>query len=188
MTVLDDSLLKAAKYGDDQAIAALVRSHHRPLRAFVAMLVVDVSVVDDLAQEVFLRALERLDRVTNVHAFGPFLRGITRNVVREHFRQQANEVQRYLQLVEDQIEARSEELNPDWLSDPELVKTLRACLQGLPQRSQRMIAMRYTEELSSELIGEEVGINAAAVRSALRRAREALLQCIRANYELALEM
>lgn len=58
--------LEMIRRRDLAAIAALVRAHHHQLRGYVAAICADVGVVDDVAQEVFVRALERLDSVADL--------------------------------------------------------------------------------------------------------------------------
>ena len=47
---------------DPQAVADLVLRHHLQLRGYVAALCADVSAIDDLAQEVFVRGRMAVDR------------------------------------------------------------------------------------------------------------------------------
>jgi RNA polymerase sigma-70 factor (ECF subfamily) len=187
MSEISDVVFDAARSGDRDAIAALVRDWHRPIRAFVGALLLGSQDVDDVAQEVFLRALERLDRVTDADAFGPFLRGIARNVVRERRRKYAREGRAFASFVNECCQTDAAGEKASWLADPELLAALRFCLDGLPDRSREMLALRYTEELTSDQIGQQVGLNATAVRTAMRRARVTLLQCIQSNYGPALE-
>ena len=65
------------------------------------MLLLSPQDADDVAQEAFIRALDRLDRVESVAALGPFLKGVARNVVRERRRKYARESRAYARLVED---------------------------------------------------------------------------------------
>lgn len=179
MTALTQAAFDFARRGDRSAIALLVRSCHRSLRAFVASLLLDINDVDDVSQEVFLRALERLNKVDGVEALPAFLRGIARNVVRERRRKFAREENAYSGLVEVQYATSSETRNGLSLSDPETVAALRSCLKKLPDRSREMLSLRYDEELNSDQIGHQLSLNGAAVRAALRRARVALLKCLR---------
>ena len=187
MSNLDESVLAAAKSGDRTAISALVGAWHRPLRAFVATTLLGSQDVDDVAQEVFHRALERLDRVPDVDALGAFLRGIARNVVRERQRKYARENQAYIRLVEDRFRSDSVSEKGSWLADAEMLAALRGCLDILPDRSREMLKLRYDNELTSDQIGRHVGLEGAAVRTAMRRARLALLKCIQSSYRSALE-
>ena len=56
-------IIEQARCGDLEARCALVKIHHLALRSYLAAICGNPSVTDDLAQEVFLRALDRLDRV-----------------------------------------------------------------------------------------------------------------------------
>ena len=179
--------MQAAKDGDRAAISLLVRVWHRPLRACIAKILLAPQDVDDVAQEVFLRAIERLDRVVDAEALGPFLRGIARNVIRERQRKHAREGQSYMRLAEAQCETASASQKSSWLADPELLVALRSCVDGLPDRSREMLAMRYNEELNSDQIGQKIGLNGPAVRTAMRRARVALLKCIHSIYGPAVD-
>ncbi len=78
--------LDACRCRQPEALAELVRRHQRQLRAYVAAICADLGAVDDLAQEVFLRAFQAIDRLADVEIFGAFLRGIARNTVKEHYR------------------------------------------------------------------------------------------------------
>jgi len=167
---------EAVRRRDPQAIAALVRPHHRALRGYVAALSADLAAVDDLTQEVFVRALERLDRVDALEDFAAFLRGIARNVVREHSRRRARRAARYEQFVEEALAGT--EPPP---GDPGLSQALRRCVDALPSRSRRLLDLRYVEERRAEDIGREMGMAAGAVRVVLLRIRDALLKCLRSR-------
>ena len=182
MSELNDTILQAAKSGDRKAVSALVRACHRPLRAFVATMLLGSQDVDDVAQEVFLRALERLDRVTDVDELAAFLRGIARNVVRESQRKHARENQAYMRFAEEHCQTDTAIEKALWLTDPEMLAALQACFGSLPDRSREMLALRYTDESTSGQIGQKVGMSAAAVRTAMRRARTTLLKCIQSTY------
>lgn len=187
MLEINDTELEAAKAGERAAISLLVQVWHRPLRAFVATTLVSPQDVDDVAQEVFLRAIERIDRVENANSLGPFLRGVARNVIRERQRKYAREGTAYMRFAEDRLESATARKKAEWLADPELLSALRSCLAGLPDKSRQMLALRYADQLNSDQIGQQVGLNGPAVRTAMRRARNALLKCIHSSYGPALD-
>ena len=181
MPEFNEDILEAAKSGDRHAISALVRTWHRPLRAFVAAMLLGSQDTDDVAQEVFLRALERLDRVTDTDALGAFLRGIARNVVRERRRKHTREQRAYLRLVENRYMTEAVNEQASILTDSETLAALRACLANLPDRSRAMLVLRYNDELTSDQIGEQFGLKGPAVRTEMRRVRVALLECIQSK-------
>lgn len=79
--------LEKVRQRDALTIAELIATHHHSLRGYVAAISRRVDSIDDLSQEVFLRALQRLDRIETLEDFPRFLRGIARNVCREQTRQ-----------------------------------------------------------------------------------------------------
>ncbi len=186
MPLIPVDILNLAKTGDLQAQTAFVRFHQGEVRAFIAMITADFSAVDDLAQETFLRALDRLDRVPQPESAGAFLRGIARNVALEHARRQlrqAERAQKFLHYMED---TRVEEGGDAWWSDDEQLTTaLRACLSTLSAKSRSMLDWRYREDFDATEIGGRLGMNPAAVRAALKRMRLSLWQCIRSRYAAA---
>jgi RNA polymerase sigma-70 factor (ECF subfamily) len=177
--------LDACRCRQPEALAELVRRHQRQLRAYVAAICADLRAVDDLAQEVFLRAFQGIDRLADVEVFGAFLRGIARNTVKEHYRRNFSRAQRYVEFVDAVMEVgpRGEE-NSAWIDDGRLLDKLRKCLSQLPQRSRRILDLRYQQEKRSGEIGDELGMNGPAVRGALRRIRQALLKCIQSAHPL----
>lgn len=175
-----EQMLARAQSGDLKAQSALVRSHHRGLRAYVSALCGNSVVADDLAQETFLRAMDRLDRVIDPGRFPAFLRGIGRNVVREHFRARRGEAKKaevHLRWIEDQIESRND-IEILLSDDPRLVRALKACIERLPDRSRKMVVERYFEERDAREIGSDLGLRPVAVRNALLRIRRNLYRCI----------
>ena len=57
-------------------------------------------------------------------------------------------------------------------------EALEHCLEALPERSRRLLDLRYVEELSSSQIAEAFSSTAGSVRVLLTRARSALAECI----------
>jgi RNA polymerase sigma-70 factor, ECF subfamily len=176
-----DVTLKKVRQRDDLAIAELVRANHRALRGYVAALSSDLNAVDDLSQEVFLRALERLDKIDDLQNFPRFLRGIARNVVREHFRKNAIHSERYVQFVEE-VYPSEESAGADLpVNDPQVAAAMRECMSKLSDKAREMLKMRYTEELPADQIGKALGLNGGAVRTSLLRIRETILKCVRSS-------
>ena len=181
----DESVFLLAKQGHLPAQNQLIESHQRMLRGFVAVLCSDLSVSDDLAQEVFLRTLRRLDRVENATALPSFLRGIARNVVREHFkksqRQKAN-LDRFFEWTEESWQVHQESgvrHQESGAAGSDIHDRLHICLKRLTDRMRKLFRLRYEGGLTSGEAGQTAGMTAEAVRTANCRTRRVLLTCIK---------
>ena len=87
-----DAILDEVGRGRTEAFGRIVRDYALPLRSFLASQVHHLDDVDDLAQEVFLAALESLPKFRRGDDFGAWLRGIARNKLLSYFRSSARRV------------------------------------------------------------------------------------------------
>ena len=78
--------LPAARRGDTAAYGRIVSACQNTITAIALSITRDVAASEDIAQEAFLRAWQRLDRLKNHDSFLPWLRQITRNLARDHLR------------------------------------------------------------------------------------------------------
>jgi RNA polymerase sigma-70 factor (ECF subfamily) len=173
--------LEKIRRRDETAIAELVAAHHRGLRGYVAALSASVDAIDDLSQEVFLRALQRLDRIQDLEDFPRFLRGIARNVIREQARKYIRNSERYVEFVDEAFAAEDKTRKESPFQDASLAGALQDCVGKLTPKARQMLNLRYKEELHADEIGRELGMHGGAVRTSLLRVREALLKCLRAS-------
>src|SRR5690349_8235041 len=79
------ALVEAAKRGEPGSFEALYHAYLRVVSA-VALAHGPLHEKDDIIQESFLLALEKLDTLKNPDVFGGWLRTITRNVAITHLR------------------------------------------------------------------------------------------------------
>src|SRR5512141_1451895 len=90
MTVDDEALerlVEAAKAGDPDAFGALFDRYHGPVHRYIVARVGRPSDAEDLAQLVFVKALEALPRYESRGVpFGGWLFRLARNVVIDHMR------------------------------------------------------------------------------------------------------
>lgn len=175
----DNDLAVRAQGGDRAAFDHLVLLHQGRLRAFLAVRLHDQSVVDDLAQDSFVIAFQRLGTFDSQRPFYPWLRGIAINVLRTHFRQrrllphQQDELQELLDnLVGHEVESHG---------DHNQISLLRRCLDELQGRVAELVRAHYYDGESLDRIAHRQQRSASAIGMALMRARRGLGECIRAK-------
>ncbi len=169
----------AAISGDDpvtDAAQLATPEHQRMVRAYVAALSRDAGAVDDLAQEVFVRAIERIDRLHSQRDIGGFLRGIARHVVQEHFRARRRDG-RYEELTAQAVAGEADPI-AQRCHDRAMMALLARAIEALPLVSRRMLEMRYHDGLNAAQIAAALNISHAAVRVSLLRIRERLRRAL----------
>src|SRR5215831_10581175 len=88
----DSRLVEAAREGDRAAFGRLYDRYARMVHG-ILLARVPLSEVDDLVQDVFLRALPRLHALRDVTRFGAWLAAITRNRANDYHRHAVEEVE-----------------------------------------------------------------------------------------------
>ena len=124
-----------------------------------------------------MRAWAGLERFDSSRDFGRWLRGIARNVLREHWRQQAA-----VPMEEELLEALEEHCGAFQRrrqdSLPDELEQLHFCLERLPEHFRAAIDGRYLEELKGRRLAERLGISFENLKKRLQRARRLLLECM----------
>ena len=168
----------AATDGTTAAFAILAREHHRGLLVYARALCRNEATAADLVQDAFLTAWNGLGRFDVTRDFGAWVRGILRNKWREHLRRHAREVdvdEKTLAAWEARLatwdEARREDRG-------EVFVALEDCLRRLPDGLGEPVRRFYYEGESGEGVAASLGLDAAALRKRLQRAREALRDCL----------
>ena len=92
-------IVSLARTGDRDAFAELVRRRQAWIRNLMRRCCGDATLGDDLAQQVFLQALQDIHRLRNPKKFGAWLKKLAINVWRQHLRK--NDA---LKDAEEQIE------------------------------------------------------------------------------------
>jgi RNA polymerase sigma-70 factor (ECF subfamily) len=163
---------------------SVVRETQPHIRAYIAGLGVPRHDVDDVAQDVYVELYRFSDRVPADIPIKQWLKGIARNLCMNYFRRTSRR-QRLQREALVEIFLQAERKNSLALSEGPVRRALDGCCEKLSPESQRLLALRYEQELPSHIIAERIQSTAEAVRIALFRIRTALKACI--GKSLALE-
>ena len=152
-----------------------VRREQAGLRAFVRSLGMRAEVVDDVAQEAFVVAFEKLHTFERDTNFGAWVRTIARFLVSKELRREDRR-QRVLAEHVAEFLAGDEVPVPDDAAAK--AEALKRCLAELPERGRRLVQQRYFENLAPGVLASHEGRTANEIRQALFRLRKALHDCI----------
>lgn len=176
MTTDIDLTIRRVLAGDTDCYAEIVRAYQKEVTKVVAAMLFDRHESEDLVQQVFIAAYERLDRFELGRDMGPWLKEIARNTVRMHIRRRKSH-HRHVQFYRDWVVASYED-DEAYSRQEARLTAMQECLAGLPEKSRRLVELRFGHRMSMVGIGEEVGRSIEAVTKALSRIREGLRNCI----------
>jgi RNA polymerase sigma-70 factor (ECF subfamily) len=180
----EKTLLDRAVRGDVEAFSDLVRAHYPAVRVYLGAQVHDHAALDDLAQDVFLRAFRGLPALRHRVAFRAWLIGIARNRALEHLRERARRDSavrnRFDHLLEDAHIAFLEGEDDDARRGVDL-EALRQCMAELPRGGAHLVEEHYFKGRTIASLAVESRRSAGSLRMALLRLREALRDCIRGH-------
>lgn len=157
-------ILMAARSGDRAAFSRLYE-RHAPMVHAVLLARVGRGEAEDLVQEVFLKAMSKLEAVRDQEAVGPWLAAIARNLAIDAGRARARAAE--LRLVGSEPAA---EPAPDGPSVDEVLGAIR----GLPEAYRETMMLRLVEQMTGPQIAERLGLTHGSVRVNLCRGMKLL--------------
>lgn len=164
----DAALVLAARDGDRSAFGGLYARYARMVHG-ILLAKVPSHDVDDLVQEVFLKALPRIRDLRDVSRFGPWLATITRNCANDYYRQNRAEDSVTDSLPEDDSEspAAKDESNAEAVVILEYVRSL-------PDAYRETLILRLVEGMTGPEIAARTGLTPGSVRVNLHRGMQQL--------------
>lgn len=177
---LDDELVRRTQKGDKSAFNLLVQKYQHRIAKLVGRFVYDSTEVEDVTQEVFIKAYRALAKFRGDSAFYTWLYRIAVNTAKNHLVSmgrrppgtdlEAGDVEN-MEIGSDLREQGTPEMN--MLAD-EIGETVRRTVDGLPEDLRTAIMLREIEGMSYEEIAEVMDCPIGTVRSRIFRAREAI--------------
>ena len=177
----DETLAARAAAGDDSAFEAIVHRHQARVFRLACRLTSDTDAPDVL-QETFLQVYRHLPSFRGDSQFATWLYRIATNAALMHRRATARRPSEPLDVylpqfdadgqhratpAELQVASRADEL----LDRQILADRARAVLARLPDLYREAFVLRDLEEMSTANVAEALGIEPAAVRQRVHRAR-----------------
>lgn len=164
-------LVRSARAGDAAAFEQLVRRHLRAAYSVALGVTNDPSDAEDVTQDAFIAALERLDECQDPERFSGWLLRIVRNRALNLRRAQAVRAARPLA---EAVDAKSAS-NPERDASRALLREdLTAALGELTETQRQVVLLHDLEGYRHREIGDLLGISEGASRFHLSTARAAL--------------
>ena len=186
----DRELVSRAQDHDKEAYEELVRRHQHRVFAVAGGILRQHEDVEDIAQQVFVKAYFSLRRFDQRAAFGTWLYKITVNECWDLLRKRKVRPLLYeSDLSEEQARqfGASDERQtsePDVSDKLENQQRVQRLLEGLDERDRTMLILKEVEGFAVEEIAEILGLNANTVKVRLFRARRRIVSQARKRGEL----
>jgi len=160
-------LVAAAREGDRDAFGALYQLYARMVHG-ILLGRVPVGDVEDLVQDVFVRAMRQVHTLRDVNCFGGWLATVARNRANDYHR-------RSVEVVEFTEEAPSqapEKRSRSGVGDDGAA--ILGVIRGLPEAYRETLILRLVEGMTGPEIAERTGLTAGSVRVNLHRGMQML--------------
>lgn len=161
----DVSLVLAARGGDRAAFGALY-ARFAPMVHGILLAKVPSKDVEDLLQDVFLRALPRLGDLRDASRFGPWLAAIARNRANDYHRELRPVSAVTDSLPEDESEMPASKAPPPSDSGGAAILSL---IRALPDAYRETLILRLVEGMTGPEIAARTGLTHGSVRVNLHR-------------------
>jgi RNA polymerase sigma-70 factor (ECF subfamily) len=172
-----DELVRRVLAGDTASFAQLVRRHQVDVWKVAAAMLTDRVATENLVQQTFVNAYERLDQYQPGRDLVRWLKGIARNLVRQELRKRTRETE-HMTHYRDYLGALYSEDDRSDQRTRELEAALRACREQLSPAAARALDLQYEQGLSVEEVATALDRTLAATRQLLFRTRLALRECV----------
>lgn len=185
----DFQLVERTVAGDQRAFELLVIKYQRRIERLIGRMVRDTDLVQDIAQETFIRAYRALHQFRGEAQFYTWLYRIAVNTAKKALMDLKRNPVVYEGALrgnddEDETsyfgrELTSEETPETVLAASEIAQAVNAAMQALPEDLRQAVTLREIEGLSYEEIATAMECPIGTVRSRIFRAREAISARVR---------
>jgi RNA polymerase sigma-70 factor (ECF subfamily) len=173
----DEALLvRRAKQGDEAAFGEIYTRHHDAVYAYLYYRVNDVQVAEDLAGEVFVRLVAKMNKFTyRGRPILAWLYTIARNLLIDHRRRQAQSGTLALEEGWETPDPGPPEVTQRGLTRDCLLRAL----QRLTEDQQRVLLHKLIEGRSNAEVAGLLGKTEGAIKSLQHRALDSLRRAVK---------
>jgi RNA polymerase sigma-70 factor, ECF subfamily len=168
--IQDTLLVERVLRGDAEAYGGLVTRHMQRAFAIAFRVVEHRQDAEDVVQDAFVRALERLETLERGRPFRPWFHRI---VVNHALNLRRSRKVRTTEAIPEDSASR-ERTPEDAAAQAELRDRLRAALDDLPEQQRAIVLLADVEDMTSAEIGTVLDMPDGTVRWHLHQARRAL--------------
>ncbi|MBI2213484.1 MAG: sigma-70 family RNA polymerase sigma factor [Acidobacteria bacterium] len=166
---LERRAIEAIRGGDSHGYDYLVSKHSRRALSIAWGIVRDASEAEDLVQDAFVRAYQKLDRFREGEPFGPWLYRIVTNLALDVLKHRTKFPATPVEIHDERGELRS--VRAEW---SDTAARIDRAIESLPEMQRVVARLFIVEEFEHAEIAAMTGLAEGTVRSHLSHARRKL--------------
>ncbi|MEQ8240608.1 MAG: sigma-70 family RNA polymerase sigma factor [Cyclobacteriaceae bacterium] len=177
---------RATLDNDESAFADLMDRYKKPVYHMVLKMVRNVDDAEDLTIEAFAKAFKNLARFKKDYTFSTWLFRIATNNAIDFIRKKKLDTYSLNTSFTDDagesvnIDVEDKNLMPDEEAiNKQKIELVQMFVTKLPAKYQRLVRLRYFDELSYEEIAKELEAPLGTVKAQLHRARELMYELVK---------
>lgn len=178
MTFTDSELIHQTVTGNPEAFGVLVQRYQTAIYGFAFHLIGNFADAEDITQEAFITAYEKLPQLAVPDRFATWLRRITANLCKMRLRGKREllsierldgETMQHLMDSSKRIPTPAEECIRKETTD-----TVMNAINSLPEKERLVVTLYYLDGLTCREIGDFLSVPKGTIQSRLHRARKQL--------------
>lgn len=163
--------------GDRQAYAKIIDAYKGPIFNLAFRMTGRHEDADDLTQETFIRAYQKLHQFDREKKFFTWLYTIGINLIRSHLRKKArNDFLRATDCIIPESPIQRDDGGEGGLLSEDCMNKLEENMRNLPVDMREAIILKYQQDLTFEEIADITGDSISAVKMRVYRGLEKLKQ------------
>lgn len=181
---------QAVAKGDQQAYAALMKRYKTPVYHVILKMIRNVDDAEDLTIETFAKAFKNLHKFRKDFTFSTWLFRIATNNTIDFIRKKRLDTMSLNTSFKDDnreaviIDVQDRNLNPqEEAIKSQKIDLVRMFVAKLPPKYQRLVRLRYFDELSYLEIAKELRTPLGTIKAQLHRARELMGELVKGKEE-----
>ena len=174
----DVKLIRKVLSGDDAAFSILVEKYQKSVHALAWREIQDFHYAEEIMQDTFLKAYQKLPTLKNPDQFSGWLHVIANRLCIDWIRKQKLVMQ---SLEDTRLEEIEKSSYTHHMSEQRVTERTEYChelvqklLEKLSENERTVVTLYYLDEMSTKEIGEFMGVSVNTITSRLQRARKRL--------------
>ena len=180
----DVQLIHKILSGDDAAFSILVNKYQKSVHALAWQKIQDFHYAEEIMQDTFLKAYQKLPTLRDPNQFGSWLHVIANRLCIDWLRKQKRQQDQKL-VMQSLEDTRPEEIEESsytqHVSEQRMIERTecyhefsKKLLAKLPENERAVVTLFYLDEMSTKEIGKSMGVSVNTITSRLQRARKRL--------------